>query len=149
MDSKSICFFSYLYVRQKFYPQILKTPKANETDDIKTYCLCAVGSRDRSLSIWLTSFCRPISVVHDLFENPVMDITWSKEPIGLLCCSMDGTVAYLQLSNDEIGQALDAKELVSKWIVCLLCIVYLVIKTQMSICISGRKPFSNSNTRST
>ncbi len=47
-----------------------------------------------------------------MFENPVMDITWLKEPSGFLCCSMDGTVAYLELTNDEVGQPLDKSEIV-------------------------------------
>lgn len=94
---------------KRFNPSILKHSKS-EVD--KSYCLCAVGSRDRSISIWITQYQRPLSVFHDLFENPIMDISWSREPIGLLCCSMDGTVAYMQLDYEEVGYPLTRAELV-------------------------------------
>ncbi|KPJ19079.1 Protein HIRA-like [Papilio machaon] len=37
----------------------------------KKCCCAAVGSRDRALSIWLTSLKRPLVVVHDLFTDSV------------------------------------------------------------------------------
>ena len=40
------------------------------------YTCCAVGSRDQSVSIWLTSLRRPLVVIHDMFDNSVMDISW-------------------------------------------------------------------------
>ena len=40
-----------------------------------------------------------------------MDMSWSKEPIGLLCCSMDGTVGYIQLDYEEVGYPLSRSEL--------------------------------------
>lgn len=49
--------------------------------------------------------------MHDLFTNPIMDISWLKHPIGLLCCSYDGTIAYFEFNNEEIGYPLSQKEL--------------------------------------
>lgn len=73
--------------------------------------MCALGSRDRSVSVWLTSYTRPICVVKDLFDNPIMDLSWCKQPFpGLLACSMDGSVAYLQFSYEEIGYPISQKE---------------------------------------
>ncbi|GFN92811.1 protein hira [Plakobranchus ocellatus] len=40
------------------------------------YSCCAIGSKDRSLSIWLTALKRPLVVMHDLFENSILDISW-------------------------------------------------------------------------
>jgi WD40 repeat protein len=48
--------------------------------------------------------------MQDIFTNPIMDISWSKHPIGLLCCSYDGTVSYLEFS-DEVGYPLSQQEL--------------------------------------
>ena len=42
----------------------------------KQYVCCAIGSRDRSISIWSTALKRPLAVIHDLFESSVMDISW-------------------------------------------------------------------------
>ncbi|XP_039266238.2 protein HIRA-like isoform X1 [Styela clava] len=75
------------------------------------YTCCAIGSRDRSLSVWLTSLQRPLIVVNDLFNDSVMDVTWSFDGNSLLCCSWDGSVAYLQFKPQEIGEALTREEM--------------------------------------
>lgn len=72
----------------------------------------AVGSRDRSLSIWLTSLKRPLVVTHDLFVDSILDISWSCDGYELMVCSTDGSVGYLSFSQKELGvrlpkQALD------------------------------------------
>lgn len=70
-----------------------------------------MGSRDRSISIWLTNYSRPLCVIRDLFDNPIMDLSWSKSPNpGLLTCSMDGTVSYIEFDYKEIGYPLTSKE---------------------------------------
>ncbi|KAI8434595.1 hypothetical protein MSG28_003133 [Choristoneura fumiferana] len=45
----------------------------------KKCCCAAVGARDRALSIWLTSLKRPLVVVHDLFADSVLDLSWSAD----------------------------------------------------------------------
>jgi protein HIRA/HIR1 len=94
----------------RFFPQILK-PNDAQQKDFKTHCLCALGSRDRSISIWLTNYSRALCAFHDLFDNPIMDLSWSRHPNpGLLACSMDGTVAYLEFNYKEIGKPLTKEE---------------------------------------
>lgn len=53
---------------QRFNPNILK--KAEKSVQ---YCCVAIGSRDRSVSIWFTSLKRPLVVVHDIFDDSVGD----------------------------------------------------------------------------
>ena len=72
----------------------------------------AVGSRDRSLSIWLTSLKRPLVVTHDLFIDSILDLSWSNDGYELMVCSTDGSLGYLSFSQKELGvrlpkQALD------------------------------------------
>ena len=72
----------------------------------------AVGSRDRSLSIWLTSLKRPLVVTHDMFVDSIIDISWSTDGYELMVCSTDGSIGYLSFSQKELGvrlpkQALD------------------------------------------
>lgn len=87
--------------------------KNTNSPDFKTHCLFALGSRDRSISIWLTNYSRPLCVIQDLFDNPIMDLSWSKSPKpGLLACSMDGTVAYVEFDYEEIGYPLSKPEVV-------------------------------------
>ncbi|KAM3961260.1 histone cell cycle regulator-like protein [Aphomia sociella] len=76
----------------------------------KKCCCAAVGSRDRVLSIWLTSLKRPLVVVHELFSDSVLDLSWSSDGLNLLACSSDGTVACIQFSNKEIGTPLTIDE---------------------------------------
>ncbi len=97
---------------QRFFPLILKpTNSAADKSENKTHCLCALGSRDRSISIWLTNYSRPLCVIRDLFDNPIMDLSWSKSPNpGLLACSMDGSVSYIEFDYKEIGYPLSKNE---------------------------------------
>ncbi|XP_068165973.1 protein HIRA [Antennarius striatus] len=96
----------------KFNPKIFKKKQKNgsSTKPSCPYCCCAVGSKDRSLSVWLTSLKRPLVVIHDLFDKSIMDISWTLTGLGMLVCSMDGTVAYLDFSLDELGDPLNEEE---------------------------------------
>lgn len=76
----------------------------------KKYCCAAMGSRDRTLSIWLTSLKRPLVVVHELFTDSVLDLSWSSDGLNLLACSWDGSVACIQFTNNEIGLPLSLEE---------------------------------------
>nr|XP_057925501.1 protein HIRA [Doryrhamphus excisus]XP_057925502.1 protein HIRA [Doryrhamphus excisus]XP_057925503.1 protein HIRA [Doryrhamphus excisus] len=96
----------------KFNPKIFKKKQKNGSAPKPgcPYCCCAVGSKDRSLSVWLTSLKRPLVVIHDLFDKSIMDISWTLTGLGMLVCSMDGTVAYLDFSLDELGDPLSEEE---------------------------------------
>lgn len=74
------------------------------------YCCIAIGSRDRSISVWLTSQPRPLIVAHDLFESSVLDISWSKDGYRLIACSQDGTVAVMIFTPSELGRKLTSEE---------------------------------------
>lgn len=96
----------------KFNPKIFKKKQKNGSAPKPScpYCCCAVGSKDRSLSVWLTALKRPLVVIHDLFDKSIMDISWTLTGLGMLVCSMDGTVAYLDFSLDELGDPLNEEE---------------------------------------
>ncbi|KAB0796937.1 hypothetical protein PPYR_10998 [Photinus pyralis] len=89
----------------RFNSNILKKllPSSPKTQQ---YCCCAIGSRDRSLSVWLTSLKRPLVVIKDLFDDSVLDISWSSNGMNLLACSWDGTVACVVFVPQEIGHPL-------------------------------------------
>ncbi|XP_062445950.1 protein HIRA isoform X1 [Rhea pennata] len=96
----------------KFNPKIFKKKQKNgsSTKSSCPYCCCAVGSKDRSLSVWLTCLKRPLVVIHELFDKSIMDISWTLDGLGILVCSMDGSVAYLDFSQDELGDPLSEEE---------------------------------------
>ncbi|KAI9264421.1 WD40-repeat-containing domain protein [Sporodiniella umbellata] len=75
--------------------------------------ICAIGSQDRSISIWITTFCKPICVVADIFDNYVYDIAWSPDGKSLFACSQDGTVACLQFQK-ELDDVASEQDVISK-----------------------------------
>ncbi|XP_031624833.1 protein HIRA homolog [Contarinia nasturtii] len=81
-------------------------------DKKKQYCCLAIGSRDRCVSVWCTTYQRPLAVVHDLFDDSILDLSWSqiKDQTVLLACSTDGTIACILLSEDELGTSLSAED---------------------------------------
>ncbi|XP_073973617.1 protein HIRA-like isoform X3 [Rhodnius prolixus] len=74
------------------------------------YCLCAVGSRDRSVSVWTTCAKRPLAVMKELFLSPVLDLGWTPSGSALMACSGDGTTAYLEFDRSELGRPLSEIE---------------------------------------
>lgn len=88
------------------------TSKSSNSLTSKTikYCSLAVGSRDRSISVWLTSRPRPLIVIHDLFESSVLDISWSRDGYRLIACSQDGSIAVMIFSPSDLGNKLTPEE---------------------------------------
>uniref|UniRef100_A0A0B7A8U7 Protein HIRA n=1 Tax=Arion vulgaris TaxID=1028688 RepID=A0A0B7A8U7_9EUPU len=95
----------------RFNPNIFK--KKFKGEKVHQYSCCAIGSKDRSLSIWLTALKRPLVVMHDLFENSILDLSWSPNGMELMSCSIDGTVAYMDFSTEEIGYPLSKDDVLT------------------------------------
>lgn len=89
---------------------VLKKFNRNILHGRQKHCCVALGSRDRSVSIWSTALKRPLVVIKDLFTNSVMDISWSSCGTIMMACSWDGSVAVAQFSWNEIGQPLSIEE---------------------------------------
>jgi len=88
----------------KFLYKVSKKDKKN-----KFFCV-AIGSRDQSLSVWLINRQRPLFVMHELFKDSILDISWSQDGYKMLCCSSDGSVAYFEFNEEELGKVLDGDE---------------------------------------
>lgn len=89
----------------RFHNSILKR-QSQKTNKTQQYCCLAIGSRDRCLSVWMTALQRPLLVIRDLFEDSILDLSWSNDGYILLACSGDGTVACLQFNEDQLGKPL-------------------------------------------
>jgi len=74
------------------------------------YVCVAIGSRDRSISIWLTSLRRPLFVCHDLFESSILDLAWTKDGMTLIACSHDGQIAGINLGPGDLGKTMSVSE---------------------------------------
>ncbi|UXI15073.1 NADH dehydrogenase complex I [Sarcoptes scabiei] len=75
----------------------------NKETIFKPHCICALGSRDRSISIWSTGRSRPLAVIDDVFNNSVVDLSWSKSGYHLLACSVDGEIISFEFEESELG----------------------------------------------
>lgn len=94
----------------RFNPKLFVKKIGEESSRPKQYSCCAIGSRDRSLSVWLTSLKRPLVVMHDLFNHSIMDVSWSDSGFQLLVCSWDGSVAYADFTAEELGRPMTEEE---------------------------------------
>ncbi|KAK2558281.1 Protein HIRA [Acropora cervicornis] len=96
--------------KARFNPKLFVNKLSEDSARLKQYSCCAIGSRDRSLSVWLTSLKRPLVVVHDLFNHSIMDVSWSESGFQLLVCSWDGTIAYADFTTEELGRPMSEEE---------------------------------------
>lgn len=81
-----------------FYPNMLMK-------NDKAYALLAVGSQDRSVSFWISEKEKPVLLVKNAFEQPILDMLWVGRT--LYACSYDGYVKTFELSEEEIGRDVD------------------------------------------
>lgn len=94
----------------RFHNSILKRQAPNVKSQKPQQCCClAIGSRDRTLSVWMTALQRPLLVIHDLFEDSILDLSWSTTSFNttcLLACSGDGSLACLEFTAEQLGTPL-------------------------------------------
>ena len=51
----------------------------SKKDSSDVFVSVALGSRDRSFSIWSTDLKRPLIVINDVFDQSVLDLSWRKD----------------------------------------------------------------------
>jgi protein HIRA/HIR1 len=78
-------------------------------------CLLAIGSKDRTLSLWLTSPRQPMCIVNDFFASGILDLSWClNDENGLITlgiCSPDGACAFIIFTKGELGTPLTRQEM--------------------------------------
>ncbi|KAM3174360.1 hypothetical protein ACTXT7_010709 [Hymenolepis weldensis] len=94
---------------KRYNPNIMK--KAKNNGFINILCL-AIGGKDRCLSVWSTARRRALVVLRDLFTHSISDLTWSASGHELMVCSLDGSIAYLCFTKEELGEPLSLEETV-------------------------------------
>lgn len=112
---------TFLRILQRFNGNILQKKQSGSSKP-QQYCCVAIGSRDRSLSVWLTSLKRPLVVIRELFTHSVLDASWSPCGLRLAACSWDGSVVFIEFTQQELGQPLDPAEQV-----CYLLLLFFHI----------------------
>ncbi|KAK6119852.1 hypothetical protein DH2020_046399 [Rehmannia glutinosa] len=82
-----------------------------EGKDLQPFNVIAIGSQDRTITVWTTASPRPLFVAKHFFTQSVVDLTWSPDGYSLFACSLDGTVATFHFDANEIGHKLTDAEL--------------------------------------
>ncbi|KAI7983477.1 Protein HIRA [Camellia lanceoleosa] len=79
--------------------------------EAQPYNIIAIGSQDRTITVWTTASPRPLFVAKHFFTQSVVDLSWSPDGYSLFACSLDGTVATFHFEEKELGQRLTDTEL--------------------------------------
>ncbi|XP_073014379.1 protein HIRA-like isoform X1 [Typha latifolia] len=79
--------------------------------DLQPYNVIAIGSQDRTITVWTTASARPLFVAKHFFTQSVVDLSWSPDGYALFACSLDGTVATFYFEVKELGHRLSDAEL--------------------------------------
>ncbi|KAK9079152.1 hypothetical protein SSX86_000822 [Deinandra increscens subsp. villosa] len=83
----------------------------NNGKESQPYNVIAIGSQDRTITVWTTASARPLFVAKHFFSQSVVDLSWSPDGYSLFACSLDGTVATFHFEVKEIGHRLSDVEL--------------------------------------
>ncbi|KAI3692127.1 hypothetical protein L6452_31936 [Arctium lappa] len=75
------------------------------------YNAIAIGSQDRTITVWTTASARPLFVAKHFFSQSVVDLSCSPDGYSLFACSLDGTVATFHFEVRELGHRLSDVEL--------------------------------------
>ncbi|KAK9170438.1 hypothetical protein Syun_002578 [Stephania yunnanensis] len=75
------------------------------------YNVIAIGSQDRTITVWTTASARPLFVAKHFFSQSVVDLSWSPDGYSLFACSLDGTVSTFHFEAKELGHRLSDLEL--------------------------------------
>ncbi|WJX68933.1 hypothetical protein P8452_53254 [Trifolium repens] len=75
------------------------------------YNVIAIGSQDRTITVWTTASPRPLFVAKHFFTQSVVDLSWSPDGYSLFACSLDGSVGTFHFEVKELGQSLGDTEL--------------------------------------
>uniref|UniRef100_A0A0N5B8Q0 Protein HIRA n=1 Tax=Strongyloides papillosus TaxID=174720 RepID=A0A0N5B8Q0_STREA len=95
----------------KFMPSLIKVK--SENDEISTVMVCAIGSRDRSFSLWMfPRYERPLCLIRNLFNDTIHDFSWHNNIVG--ACSSDGSVQFISLKESEFIKFCGIEELKSR-----------------------------------
>ncbi|MQL76111.1 hypothetical protein Taro_008489 [Colocasia esculenta] len=79
--------------------------------ELQPYNVIAIGSQDRTITVWTTASARPLFVAKHFFSQSVVDLSWSPDGYALFACSLDGTVATFHFEVKELGHRLSDSEL--------------------------------------
>lgn len=82
----------------------------NNSQQLSCYSVCALASSDSTISVWLPSMNKPLTIVMDSFNLGVTDLSWGFNGNILLASSNDGEVLCLHFQSGVLGTPLAEHE---------------------------------------
>ncbi|XP_050387732.1 protein HIRA-like isoform X2 [Argentina anserina] len=79
--------------------------------ELQPYNVIAIGSQDRTITVWTTASPRPLFLAKHFFTQSVVDLSWTPDGYSLFACSLDGSVATFHFEVKELGHRLSDAEL--------------------------------------
>lgn len=96
-----VCAFS----PRMFFREPLKTSQIDQNGhpSIPSVTVIACAGQDKSLSIWNTSFARPLVVAQGLTKKSISDLCWTPDGETLYMVSLDGSIMAVVFEPGELG----------------------------------------------
>lgn len=101
------CAFSpRLFYREK----VTQEQVAASNYNIQSVTVIACAGQDKSLSVWNTSFARPLLIYHEVASKSIADLAWTPDGETLYLCSLDGSIQAVIFEEGELGFAAPEQE---------------------------------------
>ncbi|KAI5181187.1 protein HIRA/HIR1 [Nematocida sp. AWRm80] len=73
------------------------------TKNNKTQYILATGGQDRTIAIWESNSPKPLILLKDISEQPIMDLQWSSDGLSLVGCGYDGSLFVVLFTAEDLG----------------------------------------------
>ncbi|KAF2722851.1 histone transcription regulator HIRA, WD repeat superfamily [Polychaeton citri CBS 116435] len=86
-----------------------KDPKLEANTGMAVTVVACAG-QDKTVSIWNTSFPRPMATMDEIANKPISDLAWSPDGETLYATSLDGSIVALVFQTGELGYPAQTEE---------------------------------------
>lgn len=93
-----------------FSPRLFTNSKIAPEKGPAIHTVIACGGQDKSLSVWITTKPRPMTIAQDIAGKAISDLAWSPDGKTLFVASLDGTVLAVRFEQTELGYELRLDE---------------------------------------
>lgn len=84
----------------------------------------AVGSMDKSFSVWPQGATKPLLVLRKAFSAGVSDIAWAPNGQTLVAVSLDGSAISVCFDDGELGTVMDESK--ARHYACMFCAEWML-----------------------
>ena len=96
-----VCAFSPRLFTKQAPTRTPPDSKGQPLQHLVTVIACA--GQDKTLSIWITSNPRPLTIIQDLAIKSISDLAWAPDGKKLFVTSLDGSIIAIIFQDTELG----------------------------------------------